>query len=173
MQYNQARRLGHAVATLASERESAQFTPFVAVDKLPEVYRRAVTTKDAHSPPTAAEIARAREASLGLVIEATAQVAENAMRGGSVNDRLESLEGLYQTLYDGNVERQAALGTDRAGVIGLVKEAVGRRLGKPPDEVAMRDEDLTKWMDEQYQRASGKLGKGIEALRAYLASSPY
>lgn len=172
-QFEAARQLGRTIVTLTDEREAAGLTPYLILDRLPEADRAAVADNDPHHALSQADVDRARRASLGLSIEATAQVAEATIFGPQISEQLGSLEHLHQALREGHHVQRQALETKRADVLALTRGAVARRLRKPAEHVVMRDEDLLAWFDQHYQTAEGRLSNACAALKRYLDISPH
>jgi len=164
--YQVAARIGSRVLSITTDMAGFSFSPDEAMFNSDFV--RAVS-KPTQEVLTEEDVVRAQEGSFGLSLEVARQFKKGEIiRRGRIDDNLETIEGLYETLSMGQAlgEELAAQGAER--FLLIVKEVSARAAGIKLEESQMTEAEAKKWADGNFRIAKQRIGQKIEVLRGYL-----
>ena len=161
----QEQLFGRSISKLVYEREVEGFTPWTNRHQMPQEYLGTLGDPPAETQLTIDDIKRAKQASFGLALEIAAQASEVQFpQGGRVHEDEGSLTALITTIRKGDQLGRGYAQTDRKLIIDEARNAISRRLRKPPSEIQWEDQRLFNWAGEQFQRANFRLSKSLEAV---------
>lgn len=164
----QEQLFGKSISKLVNEREAEGFTPWTNRHQIPQEYLGVLGDPPADTQLTTDDVKRAKQASFGLALEIATQASEVQFpQGGRVHEDEGSLTALVATIRKGDQLGRNYAQTDRKLIIDEAKNAIARRLRKPPSEIQWEDQRLFNWAGEQFQRANIRLSKSLEAVQAY------
>jgi hypothetical protein len=166
---------GRLIVDAAHERtDSPQFETegyaFSMLDpsRLPQPALAAITPRET---ATDEDIARAKEASVKLSVEAAAQILEaRPQNPDCIQEDSDSLQHLLEAMRSayGVVNEQVVMNPQV--VVKAAKEAIGKRKGIRMFEAAggLKEEQLVDWADDLVQQASLKVSRMNNAIKSYL-----
>lgn len=163
--------LGRGFFRLAASRQEQRLTAYLDTGKYPKDLLAKIGEVSKETDLTSKMMEEARQASFGIALESAAQISEVQLpRAGGMREDINSLGTLVASVRGGEKLGKELLDSKQIKLVAdLARETMARRLGKPSAEIQMPDAQALAWAQEQFTKANARLGRGYEALKAYLS----
>lgn len=170
-QYDDAARVGKGILEVNKDREEQGYAFSLKPGRIPQEFIQSVRSRGKDEALTESDIVAAKRGSAGVSLEASRQIKEGDLeRTGKGDDDINSLIALRGYVSDGSKLYDELAQSDKQGVEEITRKIISQQLSVPPQEVKMTPEQMKQWAKENYDFTTGKLGKIINALNAYLSA---